>query len=100
METTTHGVLAVVAPGTFVLDVPTTDPGVLAQVLQAMAPHLGPAMVTTAPSSGSLAATSTAITVALSGQGWLDGVAVVAAAVASDYVPQTSVAWAGSDAVV
>lgn len=91
-----------VAPvaGSFVLDVPSTDPVVLGVVLEAIGPHLGQAAVTTGPGAGSLAASGTAVTVTFEGDGWLDGVAVVAAAVASDHVADVSVAWAGVDGLV
>lgn len=91
-----------VAPvaGSFVLDVPSTDPVVLGVVLEAIGPHLGQAAVTTGPGAGGLAATGTAVTVTFDGEGWLDGVAVVAAAVASDHVADVSVAWAGADGLV
>ena len=100
MQTSAGGAPAIVAPGAFVLDVPTTDPVSIQTVLEALGPYLGSARVSTGASAGSLGANGTAITVAFPGPGWLEGVAVIAAAVASDHVTGTSVAWADSDGAV
>lgn len=69
-------------------------------MLQAIGPFVGSGVVTTGPSAGSLGETGTSISVVFKGQGWLEGVAIVAASVASDHVPGASAAWVGTDALV
>lgn len=94
------GAPATVGANTVVVDVATTDAQRISAVLQALGPYLGSGVVSTAANAGSLGQTGTSISVVFDAPGWIEGVAIVAASVASDHVPGASAAWAGADGLV